>query len=142
MYISFCGYVRDQEEEDGVRGDKVLPDSIVGLEDEEEEGSHKTEKKRPALLVFFSNTGLYTMRMAHKISLDDTFATCPDSFKRIVFLHAKQLGKQPVPVVSALLSNKSFLLYLRTQNHMTSYSACCWSTMYSLMVSSAGDVRL
>jgi hypothetical protein len=105
MYIRFCGYVRDQEE-DGVRGDEVLPDGIVGLEDEDEEGSHKTEKKRPALLVFFSNTGLYTMRMANEISLDGTFATCPDPFKQIVFLHAKQLGKRPVPVVFALLSNK------------------------------------
>lgn len=77
----------------------------VGGEQVEDE-AHQDIKSPAGIVVFFSNTQLSTMRTAHEINVDGTFATCPAPFKQLLFIQAKQAGKRAVPVVFALLSNK------------------------------------
>jgi hypothetical protein len=69
----------------------------------EEDGN---QRNSPALVVFFSNMGVATLKTANEISIDGTFRTCPPPFKQLVFIQAKQVGQRAVPVVFALLSNK------------------------------------
>jgi hypothetical protein len=69
-------------------------------------GEPEVPTKKPALVVFFSNLGLLTLKRANEISIDGTFSTCPTPFKQILFIQAKQAGEQGVPAVFALLSNK------------------------------------
>jgi hypothetical protein len=73
----------------------------------EEAAAEPPTRKGPAMVVFFSNMALCTMRMSHEINVDGTFATCPPPFKQIVFIQARQPGgKRAIPVVFALLTNK------------------------------------
>jgi hypothetical protein len=101
----FCGYVTDEEE---AAREVVPPDDLqeTGEGDEAEDLAHRHPRSKAGMAVFFSNMGLCTMRTAHEINVDGTFATCPPPFKQLVFIQAKQLGKRAVPVVFALLSNK------------------------------------
>lgn len=69
-------------------------------------GEPEVPTKKPALVVFFSNLGLSTLKRANEISIDGTFSTCPAPFKQILFIQAKQAGERGVPAVFALLSNK------------------------------------
>ena len=71
-----------------------------------EPGGSREEGKKAAIVVFYSNMGLCTMRTADEINIDGTFSSAPPPFKQIVFIQAKQAGKRSIPVVFALLSNK------------------------------------
>jgi hypothetical protein len=84
------------------RGAEVGMPDLVG----DYGGSASNKMHKPAIAVFFSNTGLYTMKNAHEINVDGTFSSCPSPFKQLIFIQAKQAGQRPVPVAFALLTNK------------------------------------
>jgi hypothetical protein len=105
----YCGYLKD-EPDDGEEEEMIPPGlnvaAAVAGQLMRPGGSRESKKQMPAIVIFFSNMGLCTMRTADEISIDGTFSTAPAPFKQIVFVQAKQAGRRAVPVVFALLSNK------------------------------------
>ncbi len=99
----FCGFVKSSEEEPQEQLPRPDDDGPSHLPEDSSENNGRCD---PAMVVFFSNIGMYTMRTCHELSIDGTFGTCPSPFRQIVFIQAKQEGKRAVPVVFALFSNK------------------------------------
>ncbi len=99
--LRFCGFVNgDTDVDEGPKEEAEAP----------ADNSH-SERSEPAMVVFFSNMGLCTLRTSSEISIDGTFSTAPPPFRQIVFVQAKQAGRtRAVPVLFALLSNKVILV--------------------------------
>jgi hypothetical protein len=93
--LRFCGFVNGDTDVD------------EGPKEEAPADNGHSERSEPAMVVFFSNMGLCTLRTSSEISIDGTFSTAPPPFRQIVFVQAKQAGRtRVVPVLFALLSNK------------------------------------
>jgi hypothetical protein len=81
------------------------------VDEEQNERDDQSENNRDAILVFFSNNGLWLMQNSYEMHIDGTFATTPHPFKQLVFVQAKQKGMRAVPVAFALLTRKVTIFF-------------------------------
>lgn len=144
----YCGYVSDNRVDDGggnveagvvPQPQEPLPDesqplpppsATVGMAELPAVLAKDSDKS--AIIIFFSNVGLATMRTSNEINVDGTFGTCPHPFKQIVFIQAKQAGQRSVPVVFALLTKKVTLIQPQESCPEYKYSSLCPACVYNV----------